>query len=109
MENTIDAILKGVDYVPKCVRNPGTITVFDSKTAYPILTGDDSSSVVFAAAEYGNGRIFVTSHELFLTHFLKSPNNEFDVLWANIKKWLLRDNYLEDELIKSVEVPYHKI
>ena len=102
MEEAIIAILNGVDAVPKC-GYPGTLIVFDQKNAFPILTGDDSSSVVFAVAEYGNGRIFVTSHEAFLTNFQKFPE-DFGTLWGNIKKWLLKEEKIKDEDIKSVEV-----
>lgn len=104
MEDIINAILKGVEAVPKC-GCPGTLIVFDQKNAFPILTGDDLSSVVFAAAEYGNGRIFATSHEAFLTNFQKYPE-DFGVLWNNIKSWLLRDKPINDDEIKSIEVIY---
>jgi hypothetical protein len=61
-------------------------------------------AVVFAAAEYGSGRIFVTSHESFIYNFTKH-SKDFGVLWKNIKNWLLKNqsiNYDDDE-IKSVE------
>ena len=44
MEDSIKEILKGVNIIPKC-GNPGTLIVFEHKLAYPILTGDDTSSV----------------------------------------------------------------
>jgi hypothetical protein len=46
MEDSIKEILKGVSIVPKpkC-GNPGTLIVFEHKLAYPVLTGDDTSSV----------------------------------------------------------------
>ena len=77
--------------------------VFEQKSAFPVLTGDNTSSVVFAAAEYGNGRIFVTSHESFIANFIRYPN-DFGTLWQNVKDWLLKNETIEDEDIRSVEV-----
>ncbi len=82
---------------------PGSLVVFEQKLAYPVLTGDDSCSVVFAAAEYGNGRVFVTSHESFISNFIRYPK-DFGTLWQNIKDWLLKNETIQDEDIRSVEV-----
>ena len=53
MDISINEILKNVSKVPK-YRNPspGTLIVFVSN-AFPILTRDDTSSIVFAAAKVG--------------------------------------------------------
>lgn len=101
MEETINSILDAVKYVPKC-GTPGNLVVF-GPNALPILTGNDSSSVIFAVAEYGHGRIFVTSHELYLTNLTKFPK-EFSNLWRNIKRWLAKNNSIDDENdIKNIE------
>ncbi|RNA39892.1 TRPM8 channel-associated factor 2-like [Brachionus plicatilis] len=101
MEKVINSILNEVKYVPKCGA-PGNLVVF-GPNALPILTGSDCSSVIFAAAEYGKGRVFVTSHELYLTNFTKFPK-EFSNLWQNIKNWLTKDQIIDDENdIKNIE------
>lgn len=100
MEDSIKNILRNVTSVPKC-GNPGTLVVFDSN-AYPILTGDDTSSVVFAAAEVGLGRIFVTSHELYIENFLNNTI-ELEPLWTNIKSWLTKGKGVLNHEIKSIE------
>lgn len=99
MQELIDLILKNVNQVPKC-GIPGSLVVFEPN-AYPILTGDDTSSVIFAAAEFGNGRVFAVSHELYIENFLKYPN-EFGFLWPNIKRWLTRQD-LNDTEIKNIQ------
>lgn len=101
MEERINSILDKVRFVPKCGA-PGNLVVF-GPTAFPILTGNDLSSVIFAAAEYGNGRVFVTSHELYLTNFTKYPK-EFSNLWKNIKTWLSKNQIIDEENdIKNIE------
>ena len=117
MEATINFILNGVNYIPKCgnrinlivkvfylktfhnivmgfkfikfyslIGQPGSLIVFDHN-AHPILTADDSSSVVFAAAQVGAGRVFITSHEAYIHHFMHNTH-DFGRLWSNIKNWL---------------------
>lgn len=62
----------------------------------PILTGDTTCSVVFAAAKYGQGRIFATGHEAYIHHFIqKTP--DFLQLWHNIKGWLLNHRLQVDD------------
>jgi hypothetical protein len=61
--------------------------VFGEK-AVPILTGDTASCVVFAAAQYGRGRLFVTGHEAYMAHFVEGTP-AFAQLWRNVKRWLL--------------------
>jgi hypothetical protein len=100
MYKKINEILANVDSVPKC-GNPGTLICIESNS-FPILTGEDTSSVIFAAAEYGRGRVFVVSHQLFIENFLSYSNN-FGVIWNNIKKWLLHGESIEDEEIENIE------
>jgi hypothetical protein len=112
MEITINKILNDITKVPK-LGEPGTIVVFDSN-AYPILTGDNTRSIIFAAAEIGNGRIFVTSHEDYIEKFLASNNNnninsnsnQMNSLWLNIKSWLCKDDtqsIIKDRDIENVD------
>lgn len=101
MEETINTILYEVKYVPKC-GTPGNLVVFGSN-AFPILAGNDSSSVIFAVAEYGHGKIFVASHELYLTNLTKFPK-EFTNLWKNIKRWLTNNQLIDDKTdIRNIE------
>ena len=104
MNEAIDEILDDVKRVPILGR-PGTLTVFDPN-AYPILTGNDKSSIIFGAAEVGLGRIFVVSHELYIYNFLREDNNsnsELKLLWKNIKKWLTRRDEATTANIPGVE------
>ena len=53
MEISINEILKNVSKVPEHGNpSPGTLIVFESN-AFPQLTGDDTSSIVFAAPDVG--------------------------------------------------------
>lgn len=99
MEQAINFILNNVKYVPKC-GNPGSLIVFDPN-AYPILASNDINSVIFAAAEFGKGRVFVTSHELYLENFIKY-NKEFGTLWFNIKTWLNHGELVDDKEIEDI-------
>ena len=101
MEDAIRSILSRVDFVPRC-GNPGSLVVFE-QNAYPILSSEeDANSVIFAAAEVGQGRIFITSHEAFIENFTKSAK-DFGQLWSNIKKWLLKGELLNDSEIFNIE------
>lgn len=59
--------------------------------AYAILSGKTKSSLLFAAAEYGRGRIFAVAHESYLDSMVKHPDY-FEPLWSNIKRWLTHDD-----------------
>ncbi|CAF0709194.1 unnamed protein product [Brachionus calyciflorus] len=98
MEKAIQVILDNVIYVPKC-GNPGSLIVYGSN-AYPILAFE-TSSVIFAAAEYGKGRVFVTSHELYLDSFVNYPK-DFGKLWSNIKRWLTNGEFVADDQIRNL-------
>ena len=101
MEQTISSILDGIDYVPK-VANPGTLITFESNS-YPILTGDTVCDIVFGAAEVGSGKVFVTTHELYIEHFL-NMSNDFGKLWSNIKSWLCNNKQeLIEEDIRNID------
>lgn len=103
MNETVKFLLNGVRTVPKCA-NPGTLVVFE-QTAYPIVCGggkDKSSGVLFAAAEYGKGRVFVVSHESYLDKFAQLPD-VFEPLWTNVKHWLTREANYTDERIRNIE------
>ena len=89
-----DSILKDVNTVPKC-GYPGSLITFDHN-ATPILTGDNENSVIFAAANYGKGRIFVTSHESYIYHFING-SKDFVQLWRNIKNWLMNSTNLKEQ------------
>lgn len=65
--------------------------------AYGILTGKDKNSLLFAAAEYGKGRIFTVAHESYLENFDKHPEY-FEPLWSNIKRWLVNGELTEDAI-----------
>lgn len=93
MREIISNIFTDVNIIPKCGL-PGTLVVFE-QNAYPILTGDTADSILFAAAEYGQGRVFVTSHEMYIENFLK--NMKFKKLWRNIKKWLTKGEEINDD------------
>ena len=100
MDDAIKRILDGVDFIPRC-GNPGTLVVFE-QNAYPILSCGDVNSIIFAGAEVGHGRIFVTTHESYIENFIKSPK-DFGKLWSNIKKWLLKGENINDDEILNVE------
>ena len=110
MNEAIDEILENVHRVPLLGR-PGTLTVFDGN-AYPILSGNDKSSVVFAAAQVGLGRVFVVSHELYIYNFVRpradvkvaADATELKQLWQNVKRWLTRRDPAEtDDDVPGVE------
>ncbi len=100
MESPLKEILKNISNVPK-YGNPGTLIVFDTN-ACPILTGDDNSSIVFAAAEIGQGRIFVTSSDKYIENFFKNSSDSA-LLWTNIKLWLTRGKYVKNDEIINVK------
>lgn len=99
MEEALRNILSGVRSVPK-YGQPGSLVVFE-QNAYPILTGDDTSSVLFAAAEIGQGRVFVCTHELYIEHFLEYTN-EVRQLWKNVKFWLTKGKFVRNQDIQSI-------
>lgn len=100
MNQAQQQILKGVEKVAKCA-NPGTLVVFEP-TSYPILTSVDKNSILFAAAEYGKGRVFCVPHESYLENFGRHPQI-FEPLWSNIKLWLTGDEQFRDEDIHNLE------
>jgi hypothetical protein len=99
MEEALRNILSGVRSVPK-YGQPGSLVVFD-QNAYPILTGDETGSVLFAAAEIGQGRVFVCTHELYIEHFLEYTN-EVRQLWKNVKFWLTKGKFVRNQDIQSI-------
>lgn len=105
MDSAIKAIFKNVNEFPK-LGYPGNILVF-GLNAYPIYASNDTT-VIFAAIEYGNGRIFVASHELYLQKFLKK-SSDFQVLWSNIKEWLTNGELIEDDRDILSVVDYESI
>lgn len=62
---------------------------------------------MFAAAEYGKGRIFAVAHESYLENFLKHPEY-FDPLWANIKRWLANSSTATEEVSNEAIVDIDK-
>lgn len=108
----IEAILRGIDEIPK-LGSPGSLVVFEPN-AYPILTGDNTRSIVFAAAEIGLGRVFATSHEAYIEAMLRAgaphrsvlSEDEYSIalLWRNVKNWLCHGEAMGDgEPVESVE------
>lgn len=76
--------------------------------AYAILTSKNKSSLLFAAAEYGKGRVFAVTHESYLENFVKHPEF-FDPLWPNIKRWLVDNNKKtsndnEEEIVNDLTI-----
>jgi hypothetical protein len=116
MEDALRIILEKVEKIPYYIdeiHHTGTFVVFDSN-AYPIVTSNDSFDVLFAAAEYDGGRIFATSHELYLDKFLELESS--DQFYSNIKSWLSHgekeitpDNILRIENIESVNDITHNV
>ena len=101
MEISINEILKNVSKVPKYGNPaPGTLIVFESN-AFPILTGDDTCSIVFAAAEVGQGRIFVTSNDKYIDNFFNNTP-DLALVWTNIKLWLTKGKFVKNDEITNV-------
>ena len=59
-----NAILDGVEKIPR-FGTPGRQVVIGEK-AEPILTGDSPKNVLISAAELGQGRIIVFSHDSYV-------------------------------------------
>ena len=103
MESPLKEILKNITNVPK-YGNPGSLIVFEPN-AYPILSISENgtSSIIFAAAEIGQGRIFVTSSDKYIENFFKnSPDSA--LLWTNIKLWLTRGKFVKNEEIPNISI-----
>ena len=80
----------------------GTLVVFEPH-AYAILSSKSKSSLLFAAAEYGKGRIFAVGHESYLDNFSKH-SEYFEPLWSNIKRWLAKDDVKSEPSITDDEI-----
>ena len=99
-KDSVKEILKNITTVPKCANQIGTLVVFEPN-AFPILTGEDTTSIIFAAAEVGHGRIFVTSNDKYIEHFFSnSPDSA--LLWTNIKLWLMRGKFVKNDEIPNI-------
>ncbi len=57
--------------------------------AQAVLTGHSPGETIMAAAKYGNGKIFVTAHDCYVTKWFDEPENEKLFLFMhNVKRWL---------------------
>lgn len=86
MENWPRDLMKNIDYVTK-LDVPGSLVVYGSNNL-PLLAFNDS--IIFAGCQFGLGRVFVTSHEKYVSAILRnvsSDKNEFEQLWSNLKNW----------------------
>jgi len=97
-------ILHNLDVLPK-LGYPGRIVVY-GKHAEPILTGVNDVDVLVAAAEFGQGRIVVIAQNDNASIILESDQSTVKALskfHANIKQWLTRGTYEEQDSIISAK------
>lgn len=93
-------ILKGMKVIPK-EGVPGRIVVF-GKQAEPILTGTNAEDLLIAAAEFGKGRIVAIAHNSYSVNFAqdnKQPEGATKELHDNLKKWLTRGTFKQNDSI----------
>jgi hypothetical protein len=86
MENRPQDLINNIDYVTK-LDVPGSLIVYGSHS-FPLLAFNDL--IIFAGAQYGLGRVFVTSHEKYVSAILKNATlakNEFEKIWLNLNDW----------------------
>ena len=87
-------VLCGLTEIPVS-GNPGTMIVTGSKSQ-PVYFGDTSEDVFLAAAEYGNGRVFVATHECYNAWMIDTHRDLEKQLMNNVKKWLTKQKDVEN-------------
>ena len=103
MEESVAAILEGVDAVP-VLGTPGSIVVF-GESAFPVLS-NRRHEVLIAAAIHGSGRLVVFSHNAYVNRTLytevqKPPGDKR--LYQNIAKWVMDDCFTKNTPVIYVE------
>ena len=87
--------------VPKETGVPGTLIAF-GENAEPILTGDTAFELILTASEYGEGRIAVFSHNMYINGLLKNAE-KFSTLNSNIKRWLSKSSFCSESQILPIK------
>lgn len=94
MNHFYDEILNGLSELPVSGA-PGIMLVNGEKTQ-AVFTGENPADVFLAAAEYGEGRIFVASHDVYLHWWrTKATGLEGDLI-NRIVQWLTRGSGADD-------------
>ena len=85
-------ILQGVEKVP-VIGVPGTLVVY-GENASPILS-NANQEVILAAAQYGEGRIVVFSHDGYVAEMEKRSNDDTNMrnLYRNIQQWVTKGKF----------------
>ena len=120
-----EKILSGLTLVPTC-GSPGTMVILNDK-AEAVFTGNSSGEVFLAAAEYGNGRVFICTHDKYyywLDDSASDSNSNSDCdsetedqdeddgvnfndkrieFMNNVKKWLIKSEDLSNLKMLDVE------
>jgi hypothetical protein len=83
-----EEIFNGLDEIP--VSGAPGILVVNGEKAQAVCTGENQVDVFLAAAEYGDGRVFVSSHDAYLHWFrTKATGLEGDFI-NRIIRWLTK-------------------
>lgn len=83
-----ESLLKNVLVIPK-YGIPGTLLVWGNKCE-PILSSENGTDVVMAAAEMGQGRVVIFSHDGYTNAFFENADEEMKQLNKNIAAWVLK-------------------
>lgn len=112
MKYFYEQILDGLTKVPT-YGNPGTMIISNDK-AQAVFTADTSGEVFLAAAQYGNGRLFVATHDCYVKWLMdtsEDDNEDVDEetlalrkqFINNVIKWLTNHDSVESVKIINVE------
>jgi hypothetical protein len=100
-----EKILNGLKKVPS-YGSPGSMIILNNKSQ-AVFTGSSSGEVFLAAAEFGNGRIFICAHDMYYYWFEKDGDlsEVCKDFIDNVKKWLVKSDDISSlEIIDVNEV-----
>lgn len=94
-------IIKDLNEIP-CAGCPGELIVY-GENAQAVFAYENPKQVILAAAEYGDGRIFVCSHDYFGNNLLKDDVNGLEKSFIdNVKLWLSKGENIDFSSILDI-------
>ena len=66
------------------------------------MTGDTAFELILTASEYGEGRIAVFSHNMYINGLLKNAE-KFSTLNSNLKRWLSKSSFCSESQILPIK------